>query len=87
MKPYSRRRGADPNIWSFLTGEPADVNAFGSQLGMYVEPNPQNPVDVTHNLRTAVIDPDGRLVTMHTGNSWTPAELIADLTKAPAPRN
>jgi protein SCO1 len=87
LKPYSRRRGADPAIWSFLTGKPEDVNTFGSQLGVYVEHNPQSAIDITHNLRTAVIDPDGRLVTMHTGNSWTPAELIADLTAAPAPRN
>ncbi|HLG54525.1 MAG TPA: SCO family protein [Vicinamibacterales bacterium] len=85
LKPYSRRREADPKIWSFLTGEPAEVNRFGSQLGVYVEHNPQSAIDITHNLRTAVIDPDGRLVTMHNGNSWTPAELIADLTAVPTP--
>jgi protein SCO1/2 len=87
LKPYSKRRGADPKVWSFLTGEPAEVNAFGSQLGVYVEHNPQSAIDITHNLRTAVIDPDGRLVKMHTGNSWTPADLIADLSAAPAPTN
>jgi len=85
LKPYARRREADPRIWSFLTGEPAEVGRFGSQLGVYVEHNPQSAIDITHNLRTAVIDPDGRLVKVHTGNSWTPAELIADLTAAPAP--
>jgi hypothetical protein len=31
-----------------------------------------------------VIDAGGRLVKMHNGNSWMPAELIADLTAAPA---
>ena len=34
LKAYAARRGADPKIWSFLTGEPADVNQFGSQLGV-----------------------------------------------------
>jgi protein SCO1/2 len=87
LKAYAARRGADPKIWSFLTGEPADVNQFGSQLGVYVEHNPQSAIDITHNLRTAIIDPDGRLVKVHNGNSWTPTELVADLTAVPAPRH
>jgi protein SCO1/2 len=87
LRTYAARKGADPKIWSFLTGEPADVNQFGSQLGVYVEHNPQSAIDITHNLRTAVIDPDGRLVKVHNGNSWTPTELVADLTAVPAPRH
>jgi protein SCO1/2 len=85
LKAYARRREADPAIWTFLTGEPTDVNTFASQFGLYVEHNPQNAIDITHNLRTAVIDPEGRLVTVHNGNSWTPDELVADLSAAPAP--
>jgi len=85
LKAYARRREADPAIWTFLTGEPMEVNRFASQFGLYVEHNPQNAIDITHNLRTAVIDPEGRLITVHSGNSWTPAELVADLTAAPAP--
>lgn len=87
LKPYAARRGADPMIWSFLTGEPAAVNKFGSQLGIYVEHNPQSAIDITHNLRTVVIDPDGRLVKVHNGNSWTPSELVADLSAVPAAKN
>ena len=87
LKPYAARRGADPMIWSFLTGEPAEVNKFGSQLGIYVEHNPQSAIDITHNLRTVVIDPDGRLVKIHNGNSWTPSELVADLSAVPAAKN
>ena len=85
LKPYALRRGADPKIWSFLTGEPAEINRFGTQLGIYVEHNPQSAIDITHNLRTVVIDPDGRLVKVHNGNSWTPSELVADLSASPAP--
>jgi protein SCO1 len=85
LKPYAARRGADPTIWSFLTGEPSEVNAFATQLGIYVEPNPQSAIDITHNLRTVVIDPHGRLVKVHNGNSWTPSELVADLSAIPAP--
>jgi protein SCO1/2 len=87
LKAYAKRRGADTSTWLFLTGEPAEVNQFATQFGLYVEHNPQNAIDITHNLRTAVIDPEGRLVTVHNGNSWTPAELVADLNAAPAPAN
>jgi protein SCO1/2 len=85
LKPYAAQRGADPKLWSFLTGDPAEVNTFGSQLGIYVEHNPQSAIDITHNLRTVVIDPDGRLVKVHNGNSWTPSELVADLSAVAAP--
>ena len=37
---------------------------------------------VVHNLRTAVIDAQGRLVTAHSGSVWSPAELVADLKTA-----
>jgi len=87
LEAYARRRGADPAVWSFLTGEPEEVNRFASQFGLYVEHNPENAIDITHNLRTLVIDPEGRLVTAHSGNSWTPAELVADLTAAPTPKD
>ena len=85
LKAYARRREADPAVWTFLTGEPAEVNRFATQFGLYVEHNPQDAINITHNLRTAVIDREGRLVSVHSGNSWTPAELVADLTAAPAP--
>ena len=87
LKPYAARSGADPKIWSFLTGEPAEINSSDRSSAIYVEHNPQSAIDITHNLRTVVIDPDGRLVKVHNGNSWTPSELVADLSAVPAPRH
>lgn len=87
LKSHASRRRADPDIWTFLTGEPAEVSAFAKQFGIYIEKNPENAGDITHNLRTAVIDRDGRIVAVHTGNSWTPADLLADLKAAAAPTN
>jgi cytochrome oxidase Cu insertion factor (SCO1/SenC/PrrC family) len=63
------------------------VSRFATQFGLYVEHNPENAIDITHNLRTAVIDPDGRLVSVHSGNDWTPAQLVAELDAAPAPKD
>jgi len=87
LKPYAAGAGADPARWTFLTAEPAAASDFMAQFGIIHEPNPSNPADITHNLRTAVIGADGRLAAVHTGNRWTPDELVADLTAAPAPAN
>jgi protein SCO1/2 len=85
LKPYAHDAGADPAVWSFLTGEPAEVKKFSDQFGLYSEADPRDSSVVIHNLRTAVIDPDGRLVTIEANNTWTPAQLVADLKAAPAP--
>jgi protein SCO1/2 len=85
LKPYSERRNADPAIWSFVTGEPKEVSRFGSQFGLYVERAPGSAAnDILHNLVTVVIDADGRLVRLHTGNDWTPTQLVADLKTSSA---
>jgi len=84
LKAHSARLGADPRVWSFLTPEPAGAPAFFEQFGLLVEREGDGPGDITHNLRTLVLDPDGRLVSIRTGNDWTPAQLIADL-RATAP--
>ena len=85
LKPYAQKAGADPAIWSFVTAEPKDAARFGEAFGLYVERNPDSAIDITHNLRTAVIDAEGKLVATHTGNDWTPAQLVADLKATPAP--
>jgi protein SCO1/2 len=38
--------------------------------------------EIVHNLRTAVIDSQGRLVTMLSGNEWQPSELLTHLRNA-----
>jgi cytochrome oxidase Cu insertion factor (SCO1/SenC/PrrC family) len=38
-----------------------------------------DPASITHNLRTAVFDREGKLKTIYNGNEWTPPEILADL--------
>jgi protein SCO1/2 len=85
LKPFATGAGADPARWTFLTGEPAEAARFMEQFGILVERDPSNEVQITHNLRTAVIGADGRLKIVHTGNRWLPDELVADLAATPAP--
>ena len=84
LREHARRAGADPRIWTFVTAPRDRVDAFGARLGLDVIRNPKDPVDITHNLRTAVIDPQGRLVTVF-GSDWTPEQALRALAPA-APR-
>jgi protein SCO1/2 len=85
LKQHAARLKADPAIWSFLTGEPEDIAAFSRTLAIYTERDLGTGANLTHNLRTAVIDAEGRLVNVHSGNDWTPADLVADLKAIAAP--
>lgn len=79
LEMHASRLGADPALWVFLTGETAAVDAFGGHFGLTVARESQ---DLTHNLRTAVVDPSGRLVRIWRGSDWAPEEVAAELRKA-----
>lgn len=87
LRDHARQLKADTAGWSFVTGPPEDVARFGRQFGLFVEQNPDDPADITHNLRTVVVDTNGRLVKIIAGNAWTPAELVADLAAIAPPAN
>jgi protein SCO1/2 len=76
--------GADPSVWRFLTGAPAAVDAFAAQFGIAVMR--EDPREIVHNLRTAVIDAHGALATVLNGSEWTTDDLLAELRKADAAR-
>jgi protein SCO1/2 len=84
LATHARALGADPRLWHFVTGDRGEVLAFAKRFGVLTEPGESSAV-LVHNLRTAVIDPQGRLVKAYSGNMWSPAELVADLKAASAP--
>ena len=59
---HARRVGARPELWTFATGEPAELAPLGAQLGMSILPPEPSSSAIIHNLRTAVIDPTGKLI-------------------------
>jgi protein SCO1 len=85
LKAHAKTLQADPAVWHFVTTSPGDMKDFTAAFGVTAEPSDESPSILTHNLSTAVIDADGRLVKIRPGNMWTPADLIADLKAAPAP--
>jgi len=85
LKTHARDLKADPAVWHFVTARPEDIKGFDAKFGVTAEPSDESRAILTHNLSTAVIDADGKLVKIRPGNMWTPADLIADLKAAPAP--
>lgn len=79
---HANARGADPRTWSYLTGSPAAIDHLTSRFGVSTLTVQEPAPTLTHNLRTAVIDPKGRLVTILSGNEWTVDQLLSDLRDA-----
>jgi protein SCO1/2 len=79
LKKHSQTLGADPTRWTFLTGDRDEVDKFASRFGVSIVREMNDQKDITHNLRTAIIDKNGVLVKSYTGNEWTPEQVVADL--------
>jgi len=77
IRRHAEARGADPAVWSYVTGTPAAIDHLTSRFGVSTIPGEADTI--THNLRTAIVDPAGRLVTIYSGNDWTPDMLLNDL--------
>jgi protein SCO1/2 len=80
LKAHAGRAQADPAVWTFLTGHPDAVDKFAAGFGVAIMRD--DPREIVHNLRTAVIDPEGRLVTVLKGNEWKPDDLLNELRAA-----
>jgi protein SCO1 len=79
LKAHARELKADLTRWTFLTGDRDEIDRFAARFGLSVARAPNDARDITHNLRTAIISPDGTLRKMYTGNEWTPRDILEDL--------
>ncbi len=72
--------GADPfHRWSLLTGTPDDVAVWARFFALHFEPD---GTEITHGLRTAVVDSEGKVVAVFRGNDWTVEQVVTLLTPA-----
>ena len=79
LKKHAAKVGANPQTWTFLTGDRDDIDKFAARFGLSTTRAMNDPRDITHNLRTAIIDRQGNLVKVFTGNEWTPDQVLADM--------
>jgi len=81
LKAHAKTLNADLTRWTFLTGDRDEVDQFAARFGVSVGRALNDPRDITHNLRTVIVDAEGKLVKVYTGNEWTPDQVLADLRK------
>ena len=79
LKKHADSLGADPRLWSFVTGDRDEIDKWASGFGVSISRATNDPRDITHNLRTALLDRQGNLVQVYKGNEWTPEQILADI--------
>lgn len=82
LRAHAARRKADPAVWTFLTGDRVTMERFAARFGVSVKRPTAESKEITHNLRTAIIGLEGRILKLYSGNDWTPSTVLADLRAA-----
>ncbi len=59
LRAHAKTVGADRQVWRFATADEAIVDRLAAEFGVNVIREKDGTI--THNLRTAVIDPDGHV--------------------------
>ncbi len=82
LKKYGERYDAQFKYWSFASGSVDEIGKLTSAFGVFYQPAKGL---FTHNLRTVVIDPNGRVRKIFPGNDWTPEDLVREIAAAATP--
>jgi len=77
LRAHATKVAANPSVWRFATAGEEVVDRLAATFGVNVMREKDGTV--THNLRTAVIDPQGRIVSIHDSNAWTAASIVDEL--------
>jgi protein SCO1/2 len=84
---FSVAHARDPALfrrWEFAAPNAADLPRIEDFFALTVHPEGGT---ITHNLSTAVIGPDGRIVKWYHGSDWQASDLIKDAAGASVPKN
>ena len=80
LRAHAKKLDADPAVWRFATAAEAIVDRLAAEFGVNVIREKDGTI--THNLRTAIIDPTGRVTSIVDNNAWTASELVTGLKHA-----
>jgi protein SCO1/2 len=80
LRAHAARLGADPRIWQFATAAREVIDRFAAEFGVNVVRETDRTI--THNMRALVVDPAGRVVSVHEGSEWTARQIAEDLERA-----
>jgi protein SCO1/2 len=79
LREYAQRYRHDPSRWSFATGTQIEIDAITEQFGMMFA---REGEFFSHNVRTVVLDAQGRVHRIFPGNEWKPPEFVAAMVQA-----
>ncbi|MGC3956622.1 MAG: SCO family protein [Verrucomicrobiota bacterium] len=78
---YARSyRHDNPDRWLFVTASQKVLSTFAPELDLMLAK--EEGGSISHNLRTVVLDPLGRIHKLFNGNRWTPEELATAIQEA-----
>jgi protein SCO1/2 len=72
-------RGDDPNRWRFAAASTNALASLAPELDLHFW---HEAGTISHNLRTVVLDTQGKIACQLDGNDWTPEQLAAAIIKA-----
>jgi protein SCO1 len=78
LKEYGAHLHFDPDVWTFATGDPKEIDALTGAFSVYRQTEGGT---ISHGLATALIDKDGHIEKIWRGNGWTPAEIISEIAR------
>jgi protein SCO1/2 len=82
---HAKKAGADPKVWRYVTSEEETVERLAAEFGVNVIREKDGTI--THNLRTAIVDPSGKITAILDNNAWTADELANGLKEALAAKH
>ena len=73
---------ADFSVWQLAVGSDKEVRAISDFFGLRYEVDEENKTQFNHSLRTAVINPEGKVTKIFAGNEWTANDLLREMKAA-----
>jgi protein SCO1/2 len=65
--------------WDFAGGSAEQVKEIATYFGLTYFPEKDQ---IIHALRTVIVNPDGKIAKIYSGNEWKPEEVVSELQKA-----
>lgn len=72
----------DFSVWQLAVGNDKEVRAIADFFGLDYKIDENDKTQINHNLRTAVISPEGKVTKIFGGGDWTANDLLAELKMA-----
>lgn len=76
LRDYAAKYTDRLDTWTFATGDSTEIQRVTRRFGVYTK---REEGQITHNLTTAVIGPDGTVHRLFRGNDWTPPDIVQAL--------